>query len=148
MFDDLQNLPFNVNDIPSFITSAKICIHRLYEVGINLPPDIVAYMLLHKLPPSFRVVKEQITHSSVISPDLVLDHLQISANKRRIKEEGKVQLTALCTNRGPLPRCTGGKHNNLAPHSPANCWALHPELRDAYLKKKNKDKSSISRSDK
>lgn len=116
-----------------------MAIRRLHKVGIILPRDILAYMLLHKLPSSLKVIKQQITHSEIgINPELVLDHLQILANDFRNKEENKIQLTALQTQneKGPFPKCTGGKNNPNSYHSPANCWALHPELRDIYLKKK------------
>lgn len=142
VIDVLQDLTFNINDIPSFITSSKIAIRRLHKVGIILPRDILAYMLLHKLPNSLKVVKQQIAHSGIeITPKIVLDHLQIFANDLRNKDKNKVQLTALQTQnkRPPLPKCTSGKHNPNSYHSPKNCWALHPELRDAYLKRENED---------
>ncbi|KNZ44245.1 hypothetical protein VP01_9377g1, partial [Puccinia sorghi] len=70
--------------VQDFITQIKTTISRLHEVGIELPKDIIAYLILNKLPPSTSNISQQITHSEKeITPELVLDHLQLYMNDQQ-----------------------------------------------------------------
>lgn len=143
VFDCLQNLTFNPKDGLGFITSAKVAIRRLHKVGIDLPQDILAYMLIHKLPPSMSNIKDQITHNrDSINPERVLDHVRIYLNNQKPKEDLNLLPSALIStgrsmDSSSLPKCSGGKHNPNNYHSAANFWALHPELKEEYLKRRN-----------
>lgn len=87
VFENLQNLVFNPCDIQGFINSAKIAIRRLHKVGIKIPTNIIAYMLIHKLPGSMSNIKDCIIHNqNLVNPDTVLEHIQIHFNNVKIKE--------------------------------------------------------------
>ncbi|EFP74889.2 uncharacterized protein PGTG_01482 [Puccinia graminis f. sp. tritici CRL 75-36-700-3] len=52
VFNELLDLSFNTSDIQTFITAVRTINSRLFEIGIDLPQDLVAYILLKKLPPA------------------------------------------------------------------------------------------------
>ncbi|KNZ51478.1 uncharacterized protein VP01_3938g1, partial [Puccinia sorghi] len=64
VFNAVLHLQFNPNNVQEFITQVKTAVSRLHEVGINLPKDIIAYLILHKLPSSMINISQQITHSN------------------------------------------------------------------------------------
>lgn len=108
----------------------------MQEIGILLPQDVLAYMVLRKLPHSFKVIKQQVTHSKVsseITPDAVLDHLRINLNEQRFNSSAENggslsgPVTALFTD--PLGKCKTKKHNTLANHPEHKCWMLYTHLR-------------------
>ncbi|KAI7961813.1 hypothetical protein MJO28_002302 [Puccinia striiformis f. sp. tritici] len=85
VFTELFDLAFNPNDVPAFINSVRTINSRLFEIGIDLPKDMIAYLLLKKLPPSLSNISQQITHSDkAITNDLVLDHLRLFNNDQLI----------------------------------------------------------------
>ncbi|CAH7682270.1 hypothetical protein PPACK8108_LOCUS15093 [Phakopsora pachyrhizi] len=61
--DYFASSQFNKNDIPEFITKIKSSISKLFEVGISILHDIIAYLILDKLPLSMDSILHQITHS-------------------------------------------------------------------------------------
>ncbi|KAI8444213.1 hypothetical protein BY996DRAFT_6478804 [Phakopsora pachyrhizi] len=63
IFKELLQIKFNKNDIPEFITKIKSSISKLFEVGISILHDIIAYLILDKLPLSMDSILHQITHS-------------------------------------------------------------------------------------
>ncbi|KNZ51141.1 uncharacterized protein VP01_4075g5 [Puccinia sorghi] len=50
VFKEILRLKFNANDIPGFITNIKTILALFHEVGIEIPKDIVTYIILDKLP--------------------------------------------------------------------------------------------------
>jgi hypothetical protein len=50
VFNELLDLNFNVNDVQSFITTVRTINTQLFEIGIELPQELVAYILLKKTP--------------------------------------------------------------------------------------------------
>ncbi|KNZ48230.1 uncharacterized protein VP01_5814g2 [Puccinia sorghi] len=78
IFNSLFHIQFNSTNVQEFITQMKKAISRLHEVVIILPKDIIAYLLLHKLPPSTTNISQQITHSDKeITAELVLERLTL-----------------------------------------------------------------------
>jgi len=130
VFNAFLHLPFNPNDVQEFITQVKTAVSRLHEVGIDLPNDIIAYLILHKLPLSMNNISQQITHSDkTINLELVLDHLRLYSNDQQILAgSSKAAPVALMTD--DSKKCKKGWHNPQATgHSLRNCWFLYPHLR-------------------
>lgn len=132
IFNTLLHIQFNQNNVQEFITQVKTAISKLHEVGIKLPKDIIAYLILHKLPPSLTNISQQITHSDKeITPDLVLDHLRLYANDQQTLSNGggpnKQAPVSLLTEEEK--KCRRGWHNpNSTNHTKPNCWFLYPHL--------------------
>ncbi|KNZ53819.1 hypothetical protein VP01_3128g3 [Puccinia sorghi] len=126
------HVQFNPNDALEFITQMKTTISRLHEVGIDLPKDIVAYLILHKLPPSMSNISQQITHSDKeITPELVLDHLRLYANDQLTlaNSGGSSKQTPVALLTEDEKKCRRGWHNpNLTSHPKSNFWFLYPHL--------------------
>ncbi|KNZ52391.1 hypothetical protein VP01_3598g1 [Puccinia sorghi] len=85
VFNAVLHVQFNPNYVQDLITQVKTSISRLHEVGIDLPKDIIPYLILHKLPASMTDISQQITHSDKpITAKLVLDHLRLYANDQQL----------------------------------------------------------------
>ncbi|KNZ55464.1 hypothetical protein VP01_2670g5 [Puccinia sorghi] len=129
VFKELLRLKFNINDITGFITNVKTTLARFHEIGIDLPDDILTYLILDKLPPALDNVSERITHSDKnISPELDLEQLRIYANDCVSMASGsgtKINPISLFTDSSK--KCQRGAHNTLADHNEAHCWFVHPE---------------------
>ncbi|KNZ55087.1 hypothetical protein VP01_276g7 [Puccinia sorghi] len=139
IFNTVLHVQFNPNNVLEFITQVNTAISRLHEVGIILPKDIVAYLILHKLPLSMTNISQQITHSDKeITPELVLDHLQLYANDQQILSNtgssNKHTPVSLLTKEEK--KCQRGWHNLNANHPKPKCWFLYPHLRPSYEEKK------------
>lgn len=64
------------SNINAFVTSVKFYLMKMTKVGIELPLDIVAYLVLFKFPASMQNMKSQIMHATTeMKIDLVLNHL-------------------------------------------------------------------------
>lgn len=106
-------------------------------MGIELPTDIIAYLVLFKFPPSMQNMKTQIMHSTAnMKIETVLDHLTQHKNEISGQEsQNKPVNTALYNG----PRCENGKHNPAVTTHPANsCWAEFPELKPSHLHNQGK----------
>ncbi|KNZ63601.1 hypothetical protein VP01_1121g5 [Puccinia sorghi] len=148
VFNAVLHVQFNPNDVQEFITQVKSALSRLHEVGIDLPKDIIAYLILHKLPPSMTNISQQITHSDKeITAELVLDHLRLYANDQQILSNGgssKAGSVSLLTDESK--KCKKGWHNPRATgHTLPNCWFLYPHLRPGQDGERvKKGESSVS----
>ncbi|OAV86282.1 hypothetical protein PTTG_29986, partial [Puccinia triticina 1-1 BBBD Race 1] len=132
VFNELLDLIFNVNDVQGFITAVKTINSRLFEIGIDLPKDLVAYIHLKKLPVALTNISQQITHSDKdLTSDLVLDHLRLYHNDQTATKtvSSKNELISLFTDASK--KCKKNAHNTLANHPEAKCWMLYPHLRPA-----------------
>ncbi|KNZ54063.1 hypothetical protein VP01_3056g2, partial [Puccinia sorghi] len=131
VFNAILDIQFNPSKVQDFITQIKTTISRLHKVGIELPKDIVAYLILNKLPPSVSNISQQITHSEKeITPKLVLDHLRLYMNDQQFlatNSSSKTVPTSLHTEESR--KCKKGWHNPNAAHPKATCWFLYPHLR-------------------
>lgn len=142
IFKEFLRTPFTLANILGFITETKTTLSRLHEVGIDLPSNIIAYLILEKLPANMDTVVQQITHSDKkISPEQVLDHLQMFNNNRFLNrdltgdkpEESSNLVSFLTSNVKP---CNDKWHNPKATHPEGRCWKLYPHLKPSFPKKK------------
>lgn len=60
VFNAVLHIQFNPNNVQDFITQFKSALSCLHEVGIDLPKDIIACLILHKLPPTMTNISQQI----------------------------------------------------------------------------------------
>lgn len=116
------------NNIETFVTTVKIFLKKMTEVGIKLPSDIIAYLVLFKFPSSMQHMKSQIMHSTTdMKVDVVLNHLVQHKNKSIAKGE-RAEPVNVALYRGP--RCENGKHNlAVTSHTSSLCWLEFPELK-------------------
>ncbi|KAA1076147.1 hypothetical protein PGT21_050248 [Puccinia graminis f. sp. tritici] len=144
VFNELLDLSFNNSDVQSFITSVRTINSRLFEIGIDLPQDLVAYILLKKLPSSLTNVSQQITHSDkALTSDLVLDHLRTYSNDQvaiaNRASNSKTEVVALYLDASK--KCKKTAHNVLSNHPESSCWMLYPHLRPASHKNSRSESS-------
>ncbi|POW14289.1 hypothetical protein PSTT_03064 [Puccinia striiformis] len=152
VFNEFLYVKFKEDALESFITDIKVAIKKLVDVGIDLPQDILAYLILFKLPDSLQLLKRQIMHSDkALTVQFVCNHLTQFNNENRAetKEPSSSNQAALVSTRsqrsyrnnenragqpgsgssGGPKRCTTGYHNPKQDtnHSSDSCWHLHPD---------------------
>jgi hypothetical protein len=146
IFNDFLYVKFQEDSVKAFVTDIKVAIKKLVDIGIDLPQDILAYLVLFKFPLSLHTLKCQIMHSDKeLNVKFVCDHLiQFNNELRAEKKESSSTATeaALVTQRGkstiksgtnnsstPPIRCKARSHNPKQDqnHTSDNCWHLHPE---------------------
>lgn len=127
VFNGFLHLTMEAN-IDSFVTSVKVYLKKMTEVGIKLPSDIIAYLVLFKFPPAMQNMKSQIMHATTkMKIDLVLNHL-IQHKNEVIAQEDCPKPVNVALYRGP--RCENGKHNlAVTSHPASSCWFEFPELK-------------------
>jgi hypothetical protein len=154
MFNKFLYVKFREDTIEAFVTDTKVAIKKLVDVGIDLPQDILAYLILFKLPDNMQILKRQIMHSDKdLSVEFVCNHL-IQFNNKTKAEMKELTSTpsypaSLYSNKpksktekcskhkeekgnqqsGPKQRCPNGYHNPKqdSNHLADLCWQLHPE---------------------
>lgn len=144
MFNKFLYVKFREDSLEAFVTNIKVAIKKLVDVGIDLPQDILAYLILFKLPENLHLLKHQIMHSDkILTVQFVCNHLiQFRAE---VKEQASSTQAALVSTRnqksnriqgqkgnqeaGGGKRCTTGYHNPKQDtnHSSDSCWHLHPD---------------------
>ena len=136
VFFNLLYIALDINNITTFITKIKEAVTRLSEVGIILPPDILAYLIVFKFPSSLDNIKTQITHSERnIDTDLVLNHLQLYSNDQKTKflNKGASNTVSMMANRSVQHMCKLNWHNpESINHAEDNCWFKYPEKRPKH----------------
>jgi hypothetical protein len=147
VFNELLDLRFNHSDIQAFITSVRSINSRLFEIGIDIPQDLVAYIILKKLPASLTNISQQITHSGKpLTSALVLDHLKLYSNDQSATANqgsgSKNDPIALYSDASK--KCKKTAHNVLSNHPEAKCWMLYPHLRPASENRTNRNESMVS----
>ncbi|EHS64823.1 uncharacterized protein PGTG_22465 [Puccinia graminis f. sp. tritici CRL 75-36-700-3] len=145
VFNELLDLSFNQSDIQGFITTVRSINSRLFEIGIDIPQDLITYILLKKLPPSLSNVSQQITHSDKsLTTDLVLDHLKLYSNDQSaIANRGSGSRSdPIALFSDASKKCKKTAHNVLSNHPEAKCWMLYPHLRPAHENKFNRSEST------
>ncbi|KNZ57215.1 hypothetical protein VP01_220g4 [Puccinia sorghi] len=112
------------------------------DIGIKIEEDIITYDLLNQLPSSLDNIKQKITHSpegNEINPETLLHHLEIHLNKLRVSNSNQGELIAATMYTSEDQRFTSGTHNpNSKTHTKDKCWAIYPQKRVAFLKKRDK----------
>ncbi|KNZ54014.1 hypothetical protein VP01_3075g2 [Puccinia sorghi] len=147
MFNDFLYVKFQEDSVESFVTNIKVSIKKMVDVGIELPTNILAYLVLFKFPNSLQNLKRQIMHSDKeLTVEFVCNHLVQFNNESRAELAESTKTTteaALFTNKGKSTksnpsgssqsntskRCRSGYHNPKQDdnHKSDNCWHLHPE---------------------
>ncbi|KAI7962507.1 hypothetical protein MJO28_000601 [Puccinia striiformis f. sp. tritici] len=151
VFNEFLYVQFKEDALELFVTDIKVAIKKLVDIGIDLPQDILAYLILFKLPDTFQLLKRQIMHSDKsLTVKFVCDHLVQfnNENQAEVRESSSTNQAALIStknqrsnknnegqsgqsgagsNRGK--RCTTGFHNPKQDdnHSSDSCWHLHPD---------------------
>lgn len=88
MFFNFLYLAFDSNDIDGFVTNVKLHLGKLDKVGIELPGDILSYLILFKLPESLNSIRSQIMHSGAdLSVNFILNHLVQHRNEVQSKAQ-------------------------------------------------------------
>ncbi|KNZ63834.1 hypothetical protein VP01_1095g1 [Puccinia sorghi] len=153
IFNDFLYLNFKEDAVDSFITDVRVSIKKMIDVGIDLPQDILAYLVLFKFPASLHLLKRQIMHSDKdLKVEFVCNHLTQFNNEARAETRDVLPSeAALYSGRNEKfnkpfrgsrtvqtqgssgnqksSRCTDGHHNPKqdSNHSSDSCWHLHPE---------------------
>ncbi|KNZ45101.1 hypothetical protein VP01_84g16 [Puccinia sorghi] len=144
MFNDFLYVKFHEDSVETFVTDTKVAIKKLIDVGIDLPQDILAYLVLFKFPPALHDLKRQIMHSDKeLNVEFVCKHLIQFNNESRAETKEKNSTStdaALFSSKGKPEksngggsngsrRCKSGYHNPKQDgnHSSDNCWHLHPD---------------------
>ncbi|KNZ62370.1 hypothetical protein VP01_127g8 [Puccinia sorghi] len=132
VWNNFSLLAYDDSDVNGFITRTRAAIEKMHEVGINIDTDVVGYEIIKKFPktPELNSISSAITHSGQeMTPDLVLDHLRLHANKQSISGSQNVgQQVSLFTDANST-KCKPNAHNTRAPHPQHRCWMLYPHLR-------------------
>ncbi|KNZ60951.1 hypothetical protein VP01_1477g3 [Puccinia sorghi] len=135
MFNDFLYVKFQEDAIETFVTDIKVSIKKLVDVGIELPQDILAYLVLFKFPNSLQSLKRQIMHSD---KDLTVkfetsskptEAALFNSKGKSSKASGNERLDGPNSS-SKSTRCKTGFHNPKQDknHSSDNCWHLHPEI--------------------
>ncbi|KNZ55343.1 hypothetical protein VP01_2704g5 [Puccinia sorghi] len=140
VYNNFSNIVFDSSNIEKFITEVRSAIVKMVDVGINIPEDIITYDLIKRLPNSLDNIKQSITHSrdgEDIKPEKLLDHLEIHLNELKVSAATKGEVVAASMYTSEDHKCLGGRHNpSSKTHPKEKCWAVYPEQRLAFLKKK------------
>jgi hypothetical protein len=147
VFNELLDLNFNISDVQSFITSVRTINSRLFEIDIDIPQDLVAYILLKKLLSTLTNVSQQITHSDKpLTSNLVFDHLKLFNNDQTaIANRGSgTRNDPIALYSDASKKCKKTAHNVLSNHPEAKCWMLYPHLRPTSENKNNRLESLVS----
>lgn len=145
IFNDFLYLSFKEDAVESFITSVRVAMKKLVDVGIDLPKDVLAYLILFKFPPTLNTLKRQLMHTDKnLTAEFVCDHLTQFNNETRAESNDTTSTKAVLftgkqnkqnsskKNNNQLKssqRCTEGFHNPKQDdnHSSDTCWHLHPD---------------------
>jgi hypothetical protein len=147
VFNELLDLNFNNSDIQMFINSVRTINNRLFKIGIDLPHDLVAYILLKKLPSALTNISQQITHSNKpLTSDLVLEHLKLYSNDQSAtaNRPSGSRSDPIALYSDASKKCKKTAHNVLSNHPKARCWMLYPHLRPTSKNKFNRSESMVS----
>ncbi|KNZ48274.1 hypothetical protein VP01_5782g2 [Puccinia sorghi] len=120
IFNDFLYIKFQEDRVETFVTDVKVTIKKMVHVGIDLPQDILAYLVLFKFPPSMQILKRQIMH---LDKELNVEFRRHYSRARTRKKPGNKQ------NNNLSKRCRNGYHNPKQDvnHNSESCWHLHPE---------------------
>ncbi|PLW55558.1 hypothetical protein PCANC_02162 [Puccinia coronata f. sp. avenae] len=155
IFNDFLYIKFQEDSVEAFVTGIKVAIKKLVDVGIDLPQDILVYLVLFKFPTSMHNLKQQIMHSDKeLNVKFVCNHLiQFNNESRAETKETSSSTTeaALFSQKGKQSksvgtgptqtapkRCKDGYHNPKQDqyHTSDDCWHLHPDKAPECLKLK------------
>ncbi|KNZ52358.1 hypothetical protein VP01_3604g1 [Puccinia sorghi] len=164
VFNNFLYQVFREENIKQFVTKTKVAIKKLVDEGIDLPQDVLAYLILFKFLATLHSLKQQVMHSEKdLTVHFVCNHLtQYNKEaKAETKEDSVTTDAALYSNKDKrkkkskpgksktLARCTHNYHNPKQDenHKASSCWHLHPDKAPDWWKKEQaKWKASKSES--
>ncbi|KNZ46886.1 hypothetical protein VP01_6861g1, partial [Puccinia sorghi] len=133
IFNEFLYVKFQEDAVETFVTDTKVAIKKLVDVGIDLPQDILAYLVLFKFPNSLQTLKHPIMHSDKEldvhqqktnsgTTEAALSSQKGKGNKSQGNDQSNNQTNG-------SKRCKLGYHNPKqdANYSSKNCWHLHPD---------------------
>ncbi|POV98101.1 hypothetical protein PSTT_14653 [Puccinia striiformis] len=126
VFNKFLYVQFKEDALELFVTDIKVAIKKLVDIGIDLPQDILAYLILFKLPDTFQLLKRQIMHSDKsLTVKFVCDHLVQfnNENQAEVRESSSTNQAALISTKIKDPTKTMRDDN----HFSDSCWHLHPD---------------------
>ncbi|MBW0515563.1 hypothetical protein O181_055278 [Austropuccinia psidii MF-1] len=129
-----QKLTYD-NSLKDFIENTRKCLSDIASVGIAVEEEILAFLILTKLPEEFHSLIEKVTLNAETQGNL--DAILNVLHEATLKEDALStdNSRALVLKRNSFPSktihyCSNGKHNPLVTtHGPEKCWQLHPELK-------------------
>lgn len=138
ILNDFLHITFREDNIAGFITDVRITIKKIFNIGIDLPQDIIAYLILFKFPSLLQELKRKLMHSDkTIHVNFVCSHLTQFNNKVKAENANKsISFTdsALVTNKTKFKnqqsnQCVKGYHNPKQDknNSERECFHLHPD---------------------
>ncbi|MBW0552214.1 hypothetical protein O181_091929 [Austropuccinia psidii MF-1] len=142
-----QKLNYNSN-LQSYIDSTRRFLLDLQSVSIQLPPEILSYIVLGKLgnDPSLSQVIKMITlnDSLIEKPDEVLLQLQEYAKSIKKPSSSVSALVASSEHQYKITHyCSNGLHNpKCTTHRKEDCYAENPHLRPSKRSNKRKIRGS------
>ncbi|KNZ52018.1 hypothetical protein VP01_372g6 [Puccinia sorghi] len=146
VYNQFSHISFDISNIEKFVTEVRSILVKMEDVGIKIEDDIITYDLLNRLPSSLDNIKQRITHSpegNEIKPETLLHHLEIHLNELRVSNSNRGESIAATMYTSKDQRCTAGTHNpNSKTHTKDKCWAIYPEKRVDFFKKR--DESQVS----
>lgn len=76
IFNDLLYHHFKPDSIDLFITEMKNSLKKIIDLGMDLPNNILSYLILFKFPSCLQSLPQKIMHSNKdVTVNLVLNHL-------------------------------------------------------------------------
>lgn len=157
VFNLFLYLQFDENAVDEFFTETKVMMKKLIDVGIVLPEDVLAYLILFEFPETLQSLKRHIMHSDKdLNANFVLNHFVQYSNKHKAEKNEHHSEKALVKWNQPksqrnaqnccptYARCTDGKHNPKLDRSrsAAECWQLNLNKAPDWLKESLQKKSS------
>ncbi|KNZ56162.1 hypothetical protein VP01_2480g3 [Puccinia sorghi] len=120
MFNDFLYVKFQEDAMETFVTDIKVSIKKLVDVGIEIPKDILAYLVLFKFPALLQNLKQT-------SPKTT--EAALFSSKGKSKSTGN-EYANRSNQSNTSKRCKTGYHNPKQDknHSANDCWYLHPEI--------------------
>lgn len=141
VYNQFSHISFDISNIEKFVTEVRSILVKMEDVGIKIEDDIITYDLLNRLPSSLDNIKQRITHSpegNEIKPETLLHHLEIHLNELRVSNSNRGESIAATMYTSKDQRCTAGTHNpNSKTHTKDKCWAIYPEKRVDFFKKRD-----------
>ncbi|KNZ54047.1 hypothetical protein VP01_3062g1, partial [Puccinia sorghi] len=148
VFNDFLYLTFKEDAVDSFITNVRVMIKKMIDVGIDLPQDILVYLVLFKFPTSLQLLKRKIMHSDKdLKVKFVCNHLTQFNNESKAETRETSSMDAALyagknekfnkTMRGSKQNTGGNQKASRCTEDKAPDW--WQESQEKWKTNKNKD---------
>ncbi|KNZ48485.1 hypothetical protein VP01_5635g1, partial [Puccinia sorghi] len=134
IFNNFLYLSFKEDSIENFITKFQVSVKKSVDVGIDLPQDVLAYLILFKFPATLSSLKRQLMHSNKeLTNDFsketsTTEAALFSGKQGKQNVQKKTNQSLRQGNQSSNSWCAEGCHNPWKDenHSRNSCWHLHP----------------------